>query len=202
MADQFFLSLWLKDYSDDNMMDRFRVLLEAFPYSKAKPRVRSLYVYPLEWSEHPVLEEEFPEGEEPAEAIALASEFLHADYAYEASVLWDLWLFRKNGGPASWKETARPVTLICYGPNFEEGRAERGHLEVGFGLDTPFRADQQVPDEESRAMARDYREKLQANIRKLLEYVRVVNERLPVARKTLWTESGENFAEMIRQSFK
>jgi hypothetical protein len=43
---------------------------------------------------------------------------------------------------------------------------------------------------------------LQENIRKLLGFVHELDKRLPVQRKTLWTESGENFAEMIRQSLK
>jgi hypothetical protein len=59
-----------------------------------------------------------------------------------------------------------------------------------------------LPDAESRIMAREYRERLQENIRKLLGFVHELDKRLPVQRKTLWTESGENFAAMIRQSLQ
>lgn len=203
MADRFYLSLWLRDYDADQMLDRYRILLDTFPFSSTQPRIREFRVYPLNWNEHPVLEEDFTEeGAETNYVLSLASEFFHPDYAYEATGFWDLWEFRKNGGPAAWKQTPLPVTLLCFGPEFEEGSAEGGHLEVDFGLDTPFRAEHTIPDRESEAMVRDYRERLQENIRKLLSFVHELDKRLPIERKVLWTESGENFAEMIRQSLK
>jgi len=202
MADHFFLSLWLMDFRQADMLERLRAVLEAFPHSKTEGLVRGLRVYPLDWGEHPVLEEDFPEGVDVSTAVALASEFFHADYAYELSAFWDLWVFRKNGGPAGWKQAPHPVKIVCCGPGFEEGRREHGDLEIDFGLDTPFRADQRTPDTEARTLARDYRERLQENIRKLLDFIRLLKERLPIERKVLWTESGENFAEMIKQSFK
>lgn len=202
MADHFFLSLWLKQYDETKMLDFFRLVLETFPYSKARPRIRSLTVYPLNWNEHPVLEEDFSEGGDIPYTLGLASDFLHTDYAYEATAFWDLWVFQKNGGPGGWKELPRLVSLSCFGPGFEEGRAERGHIEIDFGLDTPFRADQRTPDIDARKLALDYRERLQANIRKLLEFVKRLTERLPIEKKLLWTESGESFAELIKQSLK
>jgi hypothetical protein len=203
MADRFHLSLWLRDFDESQMLDRFRILLDAFPSSKVRPRVRTFRIYPLSWNEHPVLEEDFAEeGAETSYVLSLASEFFHGDYAYEASVFWDLWVFQKNGGPGAWKQTPAPVSLLCLGPDFEEGSREHGHLEVDFGFDTPFRANQGLPDAESRALARDYRERLQENIRKLLAFVHELNQRMPLERKLLWTESGENFADTIRQSMK
>lgn len=202
MPDRFYLSLWLKQYEEAHMLERFRVLLDAFPYSEPRPGIRGIRVHPFNWSEHPVLEEDFRDGAETGHALALAAEFLHEDCAYQASAFWDLWVFQKNGGPAGWKKAAHPVTLVCYGPEFEDGRAERGHLEVDFGLDTPFRANHNVPDAAARALARDYRERLQENIRKLLDFVHEVEKRLPLEKRLLWTETGENFAEMIRQSLR
>jgi len=161
MPDRFYLSLWLKDYDEAQMLERFRVLLDAFPYSRSSPRIRSFRICPLSWSEPLVVDEDFTgEGADIEYVLALAREHLHGDYAYEATAAWDLWVFQKNGGPAAWKQAPRPVRLICSGPQFEEGRAEEGHLQIDFGLDTPFRADQSAPDTEARAMARDYRERL------------------------------------------
>ncbi len=202
MADHFYLSLWLKQHDDETMFDRFRVLLESFPYSRMKPLVRGLRVYPLDWGEQPALEENFPEGVVPETVVALASQVTHADYAYEVSAYWDLWTFVKNGGPAGWKLAPHAVRAVCYGTEFEEGRTDRGDLEIDFGLDTPFRADQQAPDAEARTLARDYRERLQENIRMLLDFIRDVTGKLPTEKKLLWCESGENFAEMIKQSFR
>ena len=184
------------------MLERFRVLLEAFPYSELRPRLQGLCVHPFNWNEPAVLERQFLEGAEIGDALALAAEFLHSDYGYEASVFWDLWVFQRNGGPAAWKRAARPVTLVCYGPDFEDGQAQRGHLEVDFGVDTPFRADQDIPDAQARMLARDYRLRLQENVRKLLDFVRIVEKGLPVEKRLLWTETGQNFAEMIRKSLQ
>ncbi len=202
MADHFYLSVWLTEQDESKMLERFGLMLDAFPFSSSKPLVRGLRVYAVDWSEHPALEEDFPEGVDVATTLQLAGEFLHADSAYQVDVYWDLWEFRKNGGPGGWKQAPHPVTVTCYGPDFEGDRAERGDFEVDFGLDTAFRADQLTPDAGARTLVHDYREKLQENIRRLLEYVRVITQRLPSERKMLWTESGENFAEMIKQSFR
>src|SRR5512140_871204 len=202
MADHFYLSIWVTEQGETKMFERFALMLDAFPFSKSKGLVRGLRVYAVDWSEHPALEEDFPEGMDPATTLQLANEFLHADSAYQVDVYMDLWEFRKNGGPGGWHEVPHAVTLTCYGPEFEGKRDDRGDFEVDFGLDTPFRADQLMPDPGARAMVQDYREKLQENIRRLLDYVRAITERLPSERKMLWTESGENFAEMIKQSFR
>ena len=201
MPDHFYLSLWLRDFAEERMLDHFRVLLEAFPYSAERPGIQSIRVYPFDWSEHPVLEEDFFEGATAPHVIELASEFLHGDYAYESTAYWDLWLFQKNGGPASWKRAPCRASLICHGPEFDEA-AQHGHLEVDFGLDTPFRADQKVPDEVARNAVRDYRQRLQDNMRKLLEFAKVAESRLPVVKRLLWSETGENFAELVRRSFE
>ena len=46
----------------------------------------------------------------------------------------------------------------------------------------------------------DYRQRLQENLVKLLEFVQQLEKRMPVEKRLLWTESGENLAEMIRKS--
>ena len=203
MAERFYLGLWLRDHDGSNMLSHFRVLLESFPYSQTHPRLRGVRVYPLSWTEHPVLEEDFAEeGAELEHGLRLASDFLHDDYAYEAEAFWDLWIFQKNGGPGAWKVAPRLVRLLCHGPGFEEGAQNQGDLTVDFGLDTPFRAAEEPSDPRARVVTIDHRDRLKGNIEKLLEFVRVVNERLPVEKKLIWTESGENFAELIQRSFR
>ena len=201
MADKFYLSLWLKEYSEGQMLQRLGTLLETFPYSQQRPKARSLRVYPLSFNEHPVLEEDFPDGVETPQLLALAAEFLHGDCACEVGAFWDLWVFRKNGGPAAWKREPQAVSLFCYGPDFEEGAADRGHLEVDFGLDTPFRFGQRAPGAEARSLAGDYHLRLQENVTQLLDLIRALEKRLPVAKRWLWTETGGNFAEALKQSF-
>ena len=78
MADRFYLSLWLEEHQETRMLERFRVLLEAFPHSEVRPGVQALRVHPLNWTEPLVVDHTFREGAEIGEALALAAEFTHA----------------------------------------------------------------------------------------------------------------------------
>ena len=196
MPDRLFLSVWLKEYDEERALTALEKTLEAFPYSPAVPGVRSVSVHPLDWSEPVAMEEEFAEGAEAAYAMELAAEFKNPDCAYQATAFWDLWEFRQNGGAGGWRQIPHAVKIIAYGPQFE-GRQERGHLELDLGLETPFLA-----EEEPIAFASDYRERIQANIQKLVELVRALSGRLPTRRRLLWTESGESFVEKIERSFE
>lgn len=92
MADLVYLSIWLRDFSESNMLQHWQRVMEAFPVSASSSGVRSLTIYPFNWSETPVLERSFGEGTSAEDLVSLASEFLHQDYAYEAELKWDLWL--------------------------------------------------------------------------------------------------------------
>ena len=169
MADHVYLSVWLKSYDNQGVLDAFRKILEDFPYSSSLPGVRYISVHPLDWSEPPTLEQEFAGGADAAHVLGLVAEFQHPDCAFQAAAFWDL------------AETPQRVELIAYGHQFEGRDEERGHLEIDLGLETPFLSSQ-------------------ANVSKLISLVRTLTARLPVARRHVWTESGENFAEKIAGS--
>lgn len=166
MPDHLFLSVWLKRFDDQGVLDAFRKVLEDFPYSSNLPGIRYISVHPLDWSEPAALEQEFAGGADAAYVLGLVAEFQHPDCAYQAAAFWDL------------EESPQRVELIAYGPQFEDRDEERGHVEIDLGLETPFLSSQ-------------------ANVSKLISLVRTLTARLPVARRQLWTESGENFAEKI-----
>ena len=73
------------------MIETWGKVLEAFPASPALPGVRSVAVIPFEWSETAVFEQDYAEGADVALAAEAAREFLHPDYAYQASLHWDMW---------------------------------------------------------------------------------------------------------------
>ncbi len=201
MPDRLYLSLWLKEYDHQRVLAALQKVLEAFPFSRPVAGVRSISVHPIDWSEPPAIEREFAEGAEIGYTIEMAREFENPDCAYEATVFWDLWEFRRNGGAGGWRQTPHEVRLIAYGPQFEGREVERGHLELDLGLDTPFLA-RERSDRDPEAFTDDYASHIQANIQKLLNLVRTLSTTLSAEKRLLWTESGENFAERIERSLR
>ncbi len=197
MPERLYLSLWLKEYDGERVLAALGKVLEAFPFSDAQQGVRSVSVHPLDWSEPPAMEQEFAQGTEASYAMDLALEFQHPDCAYQIVVYWDLWEFRRNGEPGGWRRTPRAVEIFAYGPEFEGREEERGHLELDLGLESPFLAEEEPGD-----FAFDYGERVQANIQKLVDLTRGLSQSVRPQKRLLWTESGENFAEKIEQSFE
>ncbi len=181
------------------MLQHWGSALEEFPVSATSPGVRSLTIYPLRWSETPVLQQSFQEGADVEHVTGLAAEWLHADCAYEAEMNWDLWLQASPEIPGKRRQVPSPVSLVCFGKEFaDEGEEGRCDLQVNFGLDFAF-----VPDLDELTRLQDspememVRQRTQENIQQLLSFVHRLERKLPVAKKLLWSESGENLAEKI-----
>ncbi len=199
MADLVYLNLWLNNFSESNMLQHWGSALAEFPVSATLPGVRSLAIYPIRWSETPVLQQSFLEGADVGHVAGLAAEWLHADCAYEVEMNWDLWLQASPEEPGKRRQVPAPVSLTCFGREFEdEGEEGRCDLQVNFGLDYAF-----IPDPNELAQARTTPElemiqrRTQENIQQLVGFVHRLERKLPVAKKLLWSESGENLAEKI-----
>ena len=198
VADLVFLSLWLRDYNESNMLQHWKCVIEAFPVSGNVPGIRSLVIYPFQWAETPVFERSFGEGFDVDEAVRLATEFLHEDYAYEAELHWDLWLPDPSGRPEIWRRTSNLALVSCLGPEFErEGTEDRADIQVNFGLDTLFLPPEGQPyplSGQERGVA-DLRTR--ENLQHLVEFVHKLDQSLSLVKRFLWCESGENLAEKI-----
>ena len=198
MSELIYLSLWLHDFSEQNMLGYWSQALEEFPASSQFPGVRGLAIYPLDWSSAPVLEQTFREGVSTEQALTLTNEFRHADYAYEAQISWDLWVPKSLEATGGWKQDTRLVSLVCLGTEFDpEGTEGPGHLQVNFGPDFAF-----LPPAEWELAGITWRQQmastpLRENVDKLISYVHRLEKRLPVSKRLLWCESGENLAEKI-----
>ena len=199
MADLVYLDLWINNFTESNMLQHWGSALVEFPVSATSPGVRSLAIYPLRWSETPVLQQCVLEGADVEHVTGLAAEWLHADCAYEVEMNWDLWLQASPEAPGKRRQVPSPVSLVCFGKEFEdEGEERRCDLQVNFGLDYAF-----VPNPDELAHLQDIsememvRQRAQENIQQLLGFVRRLERKLPVAKKLLWSESGENLAEKI-----
>jgi len=180
MADQLYLSYWVRGYTEHNMLRHWERMLRRFPFSRLLPRAE-LRVHAISLTEPPVLVRDFPGVLAVEEVLEAASEFLHPDSGFVLDTAWDIWQFE-----AEWKLKPTRVALNCFGPLFPSELGEQ--LLIEFGPDAPFlpgdeRGDQLAP--------------VRHNIRGLLHLVEDLDDGLVVDKRQLWSESGENFAERL-----
>jgi hypothetical protein len=132
--------------------------------------------------------------------------------SYEVAARWDLWI--REMETVSWKMQPERIDLFCYGPQYDGGISfESGNFMVNLGFEhlftghaglltpeNPRVTEPQHPDEARFMMwmsqprnLREYQEKTRENIQKLMNWMRAVDETLPVERVRLWSEGEENF---------
>ncbi len=202
MGEPLYLSLWFPEFSEKTMLRYWAAVLEQFPQSSFSPGIRSLAIYPLTWSEAPILEQSFEEGADAQDVVALATEFLHEDCAYEARLQWDVWEAQGTGDRLDqWTREPAVVAASCLGALFEpEEAADRGPLQLDLGLDSLFLppegvvADAEFQETTAGSCYRD-------NIGQLLQFIHRLEQKLPLARRQLWSESGGDFAGRIRSAW-
>jgi hypothetical protein len=90
MADQLYLSYWLRGFSEGNMQRKFERLLRTFPFSTASTTVTTLRIYAMEYAEPPLLEVSFASPTAPEEIVEAAAQFQNGDCAFpvERRLLW------------------------------------------------------------------------------------------------------------------
>ncbi len=188
MSDRLYLSCWLRGFSENSMLRHFETLLTLFPFSKLAARGPVLRVYAIALSEPPLLEREFahtgPKAAMVESMVAAAREFLNADCCLEVDAVWDLWQWS-----GEWKLAPAAVTILCFGPGFENDAGD--HLRIEFGPDFRFLPIEGV--EGSLRMGR-------SNLLSLLHLVGDIERALPVQRRRIWSESGANFAELLAET--
>jgi hypothetical protein len=183
VPDRLYLSSWIAGFNESNMLRHFGRMLSLFPYSKLAKRGPVVRVYALEHTEPPLFERELVPGAEGKAVLESAREFMLDDCTCEVDAAWDLW--DHNG--VEWKLTPVPVTLICFGPKFDNELGDQ--LRIEFGLDARF-----LPTAGLEGALRIG----QSNIRSLLHLVEEIDRVLKPERRTLWSESGANFADVLR----
>src|SRR5437588_420160 len=113
MADPLYLSVWFPSFSEPEMLPRTLAVMRQFPFSPEHPGIVSMAVHAISFSEPPVYEQTFDDQTEPTQAIALASEFVHDDHAFEFEAVWDLWVPRApslvRNGREPGAEAGRPL---------------------------------------------------------------------------------------------
>src|SRR6185369_930572 len=109
-----------------------------------------------------ILEENFDFRADPEQAILQAGEFVHSDYAYELEAAWDIWAPKKEG----------ELDETTY--------KEDGHVQVDFGLDTPFLYEE--GEFTPKVAAR-----IKSNVQKLVNFVHAVEKNCGISGRVLWS---------------
>ena len=183
MSDRLYFSCWISGYAETNMLRHFGRMLALFPFSKLAKRGPIMRVYALEHTEPPLFEREFGPGVDAKAVLESAREFMLDDCTCEVDAAWDLW----DHDGTEWKLAPVPVTLICFAPQFANELED--HLRIEFGIDSRF-----LP-----AAGLDGSLRIgQSNIRSLLHLTEEIDRIMKPERRSLWSESGANFAEVLR----
>jgi len=181
MPERVYLSLWIRGFQEGNMLKHYGRMLERFPYSRLRPGIDALRIYAFEDSEPPALEHLFSGPPDTEAVLKLAREFEHADCAYLVDGWWELWRF-----DGDWKLAPSRVTLCCFGPAFDNPAGD--HLRVELPSDADF-----TPRPELSGSVRP----MESNLQGLLRLARELGEALPLERRRIWTESGEDLATRL-----
>ena len=190
MADPLYLSLWFPHFSPSEMVPRLLSVVRQFPFSASRPGISAVAVQPVSWGEATILERRFRPGLDPEQAAAIVGELLHTDYAYVMEAFWDLWVPTEED-PEEWVVMPRPVKFIAHGAEFDDGIFQQaGHLQVDFGLDTPFLYEEMKLD-------RLLEDRVRQNVQKLVSFTNTVEKNCGISGRVLWSESDENLAQKL-----
>jgi len=188
MSDRLYLTYTLSAKSAAAMADHFATLVLQFPVSRLAKAESALRVFPIRFDEVPIFETPFLAPVDEDRLRSLVREYAKPDHAFEFETFWDLW---QHDG-SDWHVAPARVRLTGHGPDFE-GPDPDEHLSIEFGLESQF-----LPDLSDAASLRT----AQSNIRSLLHLVSQIDASLPVHKRRLWSESGENFAEKLESKLR
>ena len=189
MADPLYLSLWFSNFEVEEMLPRAMSVMRQFPFSAQQPGITSVALHPVSWNEATILERRFKPGITPEQAVLIASDLLHEDYAYVFEAAWDLWIFDEE--EERWMVKPSPVRFLVHGEEFDEGAyQEEGHIQVDFGFDSPFLQEelQLTPEAEQRA---------RTNVQKLVDFTAKAEKSSGASSRLLRSESEENLAQKL-----
>ncbi len=189
MADSLFLSLWFRDSELDDLLPNALRTMQQFPYSKLLPGIAGVSVQPVSWNEATILEQRYRPGITPEQAVLVAADLLHEDYAYVFEVNWDLWTPEPLDG--EWHRKPTPVKVIARAVEFDAGEAQaQGEIQVDFGLDSALL-------HEEFDLTSEIEIRVRANVQMLVDYINRVEKSVGAETRLLWSESDENLAQKL-----
>lgn len=188
MPDPLYLSLWFSDFSGPAMLPHILAVLQQFPFSEQRPGITYVAVQPVSWNEATVLERRFSPGITPQEAVVVAADLVHDDYAFVFDAYWDMWTVDPAG---PWGLLPSPVKIIVHGEEFEDGiQEETGHIQVDFGLDSLF-------VQEGAELTNESQERIRENVLRLIEFTKKLEMNTRATSRRLWSESDESLPQKL-----
>lgn len=170
------------------MLPHALAVMRQFSFSVQQPGITYLAVHPVSWNEPTILERRFRPGVTPEEAVLIASDLLHEDYAYLFEAFWDLWVVGDNG---EWTLQPSQVKFLVHGTEFDDRVHEQeGHIQVDLGLDSSFLQEEVPLTVEAAARVR-------ANVQRLVEFTGKIEKNSGASARLLWSESDQNFAQKL-----
>jgi hypothetical protein len=189
VTDQLSLSIWLERNSRANRLRHFEQLLRLFPFSQREQPQSTICIQAVGTIEPPLLEKPINGPIDADEVLEVLGEYSGDDVAYRLESWWDLWQFHED-----WVLAPSRVELACFGPEFDNGTErdanEQEDLRIDFGVDAHY-----LPQPEVLGSAR----LTESNIKSLLRLVHELDSSMPVLKRKLETESGENFADRLQR---
>lgn len=190
MADSLYLSLWFSSFELDEMLPNALRLMQQFPFSKSLPGVANIALHPVSWNEPTILEQRYRPGITPEQAVLVAVDLLHEDYAYVFEAYWDLWA-PAGEQDKEWSLRQEKVNFIVRGPDFEDGESKtQGEVQADFGFDIPFL-------HEELQLTGELESKVRSNVKTLVDFITRVEKNSGAATRLLWSESDENLAQKL-----
>ena len=171
-------------------MRQFEKLLRLFPFSQREQPQSIISIHAIDTTEPPLLERPVNGPLGVDDVAATLGDYTGDDVAYKVESWWDLWQYDTD-----WTLGPARVALYCFGPDFDAGTEREGgaqeDLRIEFGLDSNY-----LPRPEIAGSAK----LVESNIKSLLRLVHEIDGALPVEKRRLETESGENFADRLQQA--
>ncbi len=190
MTDQLYLSIWLDRGTQARRLKHFETLLRLFPFSQRPQGQTTVSVQAVDSTEPPLLERPMNGPVDVEEVLEILHDYTGDDVAQRVESFWDLWQYIDN----DWTLTPTRVALICQGPEFDNNTddavADQEQLRIEFGVDINYLPQPDIPGSARLT---------ESNLRSLLRLVHELESTLPVRKRRLETESGENFAERLQQ---
>lgn len=182
--------MWLTRNSRASRVKHFEKLLRLFPFSQRPQPQSTIGVQAIGGTEPPLLERPLNGPVDVSEIVTVLSDYTGDDVAYRLESWWDLWQHDED-----WSLRPARVILCCFGPEFDSGSdySDTGQedLRIDFGVDSHY-----LPQPGITGGGK----MIESNIKSLLRLVHELDSALPVERRKLETESGENFADRLQQA--
>lgn len=168
----------------------FEKLLRLFPFSQRPQPQSTISIQAVNTTEAPLLEQPVNGPFDVSQIMPLLNDYTGDDVAYRVESWWDLWQYEND-----WSLRPARVVLSCFEADFDSGSEWSGagqeDLRIDFGVDIHY-----LPQPELTGSGK----LIESNVKSLLRVVHELDSVLPVEKRKLETESGENFADRLRQA--